>query len=183
MLHLISDRSNRLVNVTFDSTSNTLFCNFLNYQQDCDCTCHINYGICKNQSVTSLTLRNLSGNANIKIEDLEALYCYSVSATNVGFTVVVHGIFYDGRKEQQTDDPNMSSNIYLIIVYTLATVVISLLAVLSVLTVLCIYVQSKLKQIRTTHLEVSAPMAIYDDLEDFKETTINADKNVAYSTS
>lgn len=159
-----------------------IICSFLNVQGDCDCICHINYEFCKNQSTTPLTLINSSGNVHsIKLKDLEPPkfnYCYSVAAINERFTVVVHGMFYvENDVQKQRNDPSS-------IATTLAIIaVISLIAVLiSIITthVLCIYAYLKLKQARNSNTEVSAP--IYDDLEGIKDATINADRNIAYST-
>ena len=154
----------------------TIFCSF---QRECnDCTCYIEYGICNNQSMTRLTLGNSSG--TIQISE-PTHYCYSASVTNFGNTIVVHSTFYSrvfNNIQKQSDSQRINCNIYLTVTYALAsTVVVSLIAVLFVVTVSCVYVHSRLKR-NATIMEFSSP--IYDDV---KETTIYADENVAYSTS
>lgn len=179
MLSFLSDRFNRFLNVTFDSASGTLLCTS---QRKCNCTCHIEYGICKNQSMIWLTMRNLSGDpSRIKLENLKAPhYCYSVSTTNMRLTVVVHGMFldYSGNVQPQKHCEQMNCNTHLTVIYAMASsFVIILIAILLVVFVLCIYVRSKP---RNANLEFSSP--IYDDLADVKETSIYADRNVAYSS-
>ena len=163
--------------MTFHSMSDTIFCSF---QGECNCTCHIEYGICINQSISRLTLGNPSG--TIQISD-PTQYCYSASATNVGNTIIVHGTFYSrisSSIQEQNDSRMIYRNIHLTVTYALAsTVVVSLIAILFVVTVSCIYVRMRLRK-KNTIMEFTSP--IYDDLEDVKETTIYADKNVAYST-
>lgn len=176
---LILDHLNRFLKVTFDSTSGTISCRF---QGECNCICHIEYGICNNHSMTKLTLVNSLGTTG-QIKPEATHYCYSASATmaSKGLMVVVHGSFYSGNIQKQNDNQTMkcSSNIHLTIIYAIgSTVVVSLISVLFVATVSCIYVRSRLK---TTNTESISP--IYDDLQVIKETSIYADKNVAYSTS
>lgn len=132
--------------------------------------------------MTRPTLVNLLGTTG-QIKPVATHYCYSASATmaSKGLTVVVHGSFYSGNIQKQNDGQTMkcSSNIHLTVIYAIgSTVVVSLVTVLFIATVSCIYVRSRLK---TTNMESISP--IYDDLQDIKKTSICADKNVAYSTS
>jgi hypothetical protein len=101
---------------------------------------------------------------------------------SVGLTVEVHGTFYFGNMHQQNDSRMMTEcgcNSHMMTIYAMGSiVVVSLITVLFVVIVSCIYVRSKL---RTTNIESISP--IYDDLQDIKESSIYADTNVAYSTS
>lgn len=158
----------------FDSPSSRIFCNF---HEECDCTCHIEYGICNNGSMTRLTLGNSLGTTG-QINPEGTRYCYSASAiiASKRLTVVVNGEFYFDNMQKQNSSQTM---IHLTAIYAMgSTVVASLITVLLVVTVSCIYVRSRL---RTTNTESISP--IYDDLQDIKETSIYADKNIAYSMS
>ena len=175
------DHFNRFLNVTFESTSGVIICSF---QEECNCTCHIEYGICNNHSISRLTLGNSLGamyTSPIK-PTTSSYYCYSASTTvaSVGLTVIVHGTFHFGNIILSANDVQMMTEcIHVSVIYAMScTVVVSLIAALIIAIASCIYVRSRLRTINTECIQ-----PIYDDLQDIKESSIYADTNVAYSTS
>lgn len=116
----------------------------------------------------------------------ETRYCYSASATIARLTVVVtvNGEINSDSMQKQNNSQAMtecSCNIHLTVIYAMGiTIIASLITLFLVVIALCTYIRSRLR-IQTINTESISP--IYDDLQDIKETSIYADKNVAYSTS
>ena len=96
----VSDAINEFVAVTFDPSTNSINCTFLNKQDTSNKLCGVMYGQCS-QSRTQSTQGNVTDSMNSIILTLTlddpAQLCYTVTANNEDYTVEVDGSFSLGR--------------------------------------------------------------------------------------
>ena len=92
---LYTDGTNKFVNVTFDNETNSIYCTFLNSQDNSDKSCNVSYSSCGDQLVqTAMGIANTERPNFVEISlELTALhaYCYVVAASNGTFKVLIEG--------------------------------------------------------------------------------------------
>ena len=90
-----SDAINEFVAVTFDPSTNSINCTFLNKQDTSNKLCRVIYGQCS-QPTTQSTQGNVTDSMNSIILTLtldDPKLCYIVTASNEDYTVEVEGSF------------------------------------------------------------------------------------------
>lgn len=92
---IIVECTNQFVEVQYDSATSTISCVFLNELDTSEKSCSIRYGLCGQEQTEmpadNTTTSSVILNLDLTSIDTSRMYCYSITARNRTYTVIVDG--------------------------------------------------------------------------------------------